>query len=466
MNNILTFDNRSIFVQEQIMQMLFMVSPDGKDVVPLLAKGYKVSDDKKTYTIALKHGIKFSTGQEMTSADVKFSIDQDTKHADTGWGFINEAIDNVEATDKYTVTIHLKHPWAPFLADLSLFSNAIVPKDYGGKSMKEFYKAPVGTGPFMWGEWKQGDHLKLVRNPHYWEDGLPYLDAIEWTVVPDSNTRKLQVQGGQADIDEYPDWSSFKSLKDSPDVQTVAFPSTEIDYLAFNENVKPFQDVHVRRAISATIDRQAIIDAVLFGHGTPANSFMMPGVPYYDKDAPGIMHDPDLAKSELAKSSVPNGFDTSILIHSGNASELSVAQIIQGNLKDYNINVKIKQLDPTATHQAQADMNYDMTLSAWTMDIPDPDEWTSFMINPDGKSKSAYTGYDNPEAVKLNKKAQTEIDPDKRAALYKKLQKVVAQDAPIASLYYPPYAYAVAKNVHGFHVTPLGNYPLKAVWKG
>ncbi|WP_246136655.1 ABC transporter substrate-binding protein [Leekyejoonella antrihumi] len=465
MNNILTFDNSSIFIFEQIMEPLFTVTADGKATKPLLATGYKVSADKKTYTINLRKGVKFSTGKEMTSADVKFSIDQDTKHASTGWGFINSAIQQVQAAGKYTVVIKLKHAWAPLIADLALFSNAIVPNNYDGKTMAEFYQAPVGTGPFKWGQWKRGEYLKLVANTGYWQKGKPYLDSVTWNVVPDSNTRKLQVQGGQADIDEYPDWSTFKSLGTGSNVIAKTFPSTELDYLAFNEKKKPFQDVHVRRAISAMIDRSAINKAVLFGNGTPANSLLMPGVPFYQKSTPGIMKNDALAKKELAASSVPKGFSTTLLIPSGDASKLSTAQIIQNDLQQYNIKVTIKQLDPTANHNAQQNMQYDMGLSAWTMDIPDPDEWTSFAIDPDGGAKSAYTNYRSAEAIKLNRQAQQSVDHSTRAELYNQLQDVVAHDAPFAFLYYAPYAYGVSDKVQNFNVTPLGNYPLTDVWK-
>ncbi|MGP5165107.1 ABC transporter substrate-binding protein [Arthrobacter rhombi] len=465
MNNILTFDNTSIFIFEQIMEPLFTVTDDGKDTKPLLAESFEASSDKKTYTIQLKEGIKFSTGKEMTAEDVKFSIDQDTKHAETGWGFINEAIKEVKASGKYEVTVELKYPWAPIIADLALFSNAIVPKDYDGKTMEEFYKAPVGTGAFKWGEWNRGQQLKLVANDDYWQEDMPYLDSVTFKVVSDSNTRKLQVQGGQADIDEYPDWSSFKSLGSGSDITAKTFPSTQLDYLAFNQEEKPFQDVHVRRAISAMIDREAINKAVLFGNGTPANSLLMPGVPFYQKDTEGIKQNADLAKKELAKSSVPDGFSTSLLIPSGDASKLSTAQIIQNDLKEYGIKVEIKQLDPTANHNAQQNMQYEMGLSAWTMDIPDPDQWTNFAVNPDGGAKSAYTNYRSKEAMKLNSQAQRETDHDKRAKLYDQLQDVTAEEAPFAYLYYSPYAYGISTKVHNFKVTPLGNYPLMDVWK-
>lgn len=466
MNNILTFDNTSIFIFEQIMEPLFTVTKDGASTQPLLAESYKISPDKLTYTIKLRPGVKFSNGQAMTSKDVKFSIDADTAHADTGWGYINGAIKDVQAPDPETVVIQLKYPWAPLIADLALFSNAIVPDNYGGKTMEQFYEAPIGTGPFKWGEWKKGQYLKLVANTDYWQKGQPYLDSVTFSVVPDSNTRKLQVQGGQADIDEYPDWSTFGALKSASNVDAVTFPSTELDYLQLNEKMKPFQDVHVRRAISAMIDREAIVKAVLFGNGTPANSLLMPGVPFYQKSTKGIMKDDALAKSEMAASSVPKGFDTTLILPSGDASKLSVAQIIKSDLAPYGINVTIQQMDPTAWHSASQGDKYQMSMSAWTMDIPDPDEWVSFAVDPEGSAKSVFTYYNNPKVTALVKQAEQEVDQTKRAALYDQIQDITAEEAPLVYLYYAPYAYGISKNVHNFFVTPLGNYyDLGQVWK-
>ena len=127
MNATNTFDNNSIFIFEQIMQPLFAVTADGKGTQPLLATGYTLSPDQLTYTIKLRPDVKFSSGAPMTSADVKFSLDADTKTGHSGWGYINAAIDSVTAPDPSTVVVKAKYPWAPLIADLSLFSNGIVP---------------------------------------------------------------------------------------------------------------------------------------------------------------------------------------------------------------------------------------------------------------------------------------------------------------------------------------------------
>jgi peptide/nickel transport system substrate-binding protein len=144
MNNTTVFDNESIWVFEQIFEPLYTVSDNGKTVIPWLATGYTVSKDKKTYTFTLRNGVKFSNGQPMTSKDVKFSIDQ-ARAAAQGWGYIDTAIKAVTDPTPATVVVSLKFPWAPLLADLSLFANDIVPDNYGGKTEAAFYQAPVGT---------------------------------------------------------------------------------------------------------------------------------------------------------------------------------------------------------------------------------------------------------------------------------------------------------------------------------
>ena len=463
MNKTTTFDNSSIYVMEQIMEPLFTVSNNGKTVKPWLATGYTMSPNKLTYTIKLRSGVKFSNGQPMTAADVKFSIDQDTKTGSTGWGYINSAIKQVVAVNPSTVQIDLKYPWAPIMADLSLFANAIIPNNYDGESETAFYDHPIGTGPFEWDSWVKGLSIKLVKNPHYWQPGKPYLDSVEFSVVPEASTRQLQLEGGEADIDTFPDWSTFSSLKSTPGIAATAFPSTEIDYISLNEHVAPFNNVYVRQAISDAIDRSALVKAVLFGNGKPANSLLMPRVPYYDATG-GETYNLAAAKQAMAKSSRPHGFTTTLQIASGNDGESTVAQIVQAELKPLGITVNIQQLDPTAAHASLEADTFDMAYALWTMDIPDPDEWTSFAVDPSGGAQSAFTFYDNPQVISLNKQAEQQIDPTKRAALYDQLQQLTSQDAFLAYLFYPPFAYATTDNVHGFFVTPLGNFHLEDVW--
>jgi peptide/nickel transport system substrate-binding protein len=463
MNNTTVFDNESIWVFEQIFQTLYTVTPNGKGVTPQLATSYKVSADKKTYTFTLRKGVKFSTGKAMTSADVKFSIDK-ARAASQGWGYIDTAIKSVSAPSPGTVVISLKYPWAPLLADLSLFSNGVVPANYGGETESQFYTHPVGTGPFKWSYWHKGSALKLVKNSRYWEPGKPYLNSVTWTDTPSDNTRELQLKGGQAQIDEFPAWSTVAALKSTQNVAMHLFPSTRTDYLDINQKVKPLQDVHVRRAISFAINRQALVKAVLFGNGKPANSLFPPQVPYYQASTRGLQYNLSQAKAEMAKSSVPSGFSTTILVDSGNSDQVTIATILQSELKPLGIKLKIQQLDPNTVNTNQQSLKYDLTLTYWTMDIPDPDELATFGLDPQAGSKSFFTAYNNPTVVKDVHSAEQTLSTSARQSLYNTVQSDSAADAFMGFLYYSPYAYATTTGVHGFDVTPLGNYHLENVW--
>jgi peptide/nickel transport system substrate-binding protein len=202
------FQNESIWLCEQINESLYTVKPDGKTLEPWLATSYTASKDGKTYTFKLRKGVKFSNGQPMTSADVKFSID-DARAQKKGWGYLDAAIKSITAPDPDTVVFHLKYRWAPFVADIALFANGIIPKNFAGQSRTDFYKHPIGTGPFMWDSRVVGRSVTFKRNPDYWQTGKPYLDKVTWTYETDENTRELQLRGNQIQIDEFPPFNSI-----------------------------------------------------------------------------------------------------------------------------------------------------------------------------------------------------------------------------------------------------------------
>jgi peptide/nickel transport system substrate-binding protein len=459
------FQNESIWITEQIMEPLFTVTSNGKSVKPWLATGYTVSKDGKTYTFTLRKGVKFSNGKPMTSADVKFSIDDARKQA-KGWGFLDTAIKSIAAPTPSTVVFHLKFKWAPFLADIALFANGIIPNNWNGEPRATFYKHPVGTGPFMWDSRVVGQSVTLKRNPFYWQKGKPYLDKVTWTFVSDENTRELQLRGGRIQIDEFPPFNSITKLQHTPGVTMSLFNSTRTDYLDMNEAYPPLADRHVRRAISYAIDRQAIIKSVLFGFGKPANSFLPPQVPFYDKNAGGLQLDLAKAKAEMAKSKYPNGFKVTMLVGAGAQVENAMAQIMQNQFKQLGIDVTFKTEDTSTEFNDVGKRKYQLAFSYWTMDIADPDELVTFAVDPAGGASSFYTGYNNPQVVKLSHQAQRETNIAKRGQLYAQLQKLAAGDAFLGFLYYSPFRYAYTSKLHGFFVYPLGNYHLEDAWLG
>ena len=286
MDKTTTFDNSSIYVMEQIMEPLFTVSQDGTEVEPWLATEYTVSDDKLTYTIKLRDGVTFSNGDPDDGGGRQVLHRRGHQDRRRGLG-LHQRGDRRPSRRPTTARSQSSSstPGRRCWPTCRCSATAIIPKDYGGKTSEEFYTAPVGTGPFVWGEWKQGQYVKVEQEPRLLERAGPHLDSVTWTVVPDANTRKLQLQGGQIDIDEYPGLVELRLAEGrSPGITATAFPSTRIDYVAFNQQRAPFEDVHVRRAIAYALDREAMVKSVLYGNGQAADSLLSPGTPFYAKN--------------------------------------------------------------------------------------------------------------------------------------------------------------------------------------
>jgi peptide/nickel transport system substrate-binding protein len=462
MDKTMVFSNASIWVYQQMYEPLVAMTDDGLGVKPWLAESYQMSADNLSCTLKLRPGVKFHNGQPMTSADVKFSLDESSK-TKGGWEFINSAIKEITTPDELTVVVTTKYPWAPLLADLSCVNNGIIPKDYGGKSAKEFYTAPIATGAFMWDTWKKGDFIRLKKNPSYWQTGKPAVDTVTWKVISDDNARALLLQGGQAHINQAPPFSSLDQFKNTPNLVVDLFPSTRTDYVLMNQNKAPYGDVHVRRAISYAIDREALIKNILFGNGTPANSFMMPTTPYYDKNCPGLTYDMNKAREEMKQSTVPGGFKTTFLAISGDSIDAAIAQVLQASLKELGITMDIQNVDASAQQDLTSKMNYEIAHSYWTMDLADPDELAQFTLDPESGGRSFYTGFKDQALIDLVHQAQKEFDKTKRQALYSEIQKRAAEAAVLGFLFYTPFPYTQSTEVKNFKVLPTGGYHVEDI---
>ena len=459
--------NEDIWTAETMFDTLYVASPNGKQLVPSLATSYTLSPNHLTWTFHLRTGVKFQNGKPMTSADVKFSIARVAANPNNPFAFVDAAIKSITTPDASTVVITTKYPWAPLLADVALFANSIIPANYGGMSAAAFWQHPIGTGPFMFSSWQKGVRLVLVRNPYYWQAGKPYLDSVIFTNVPDDNTRLLQLQGGQVQVDAFPAFSSISQLQTASGLKVSEFTSSRTDFLEFNEKHTPYQDVHVRRAISYALDRASMVSAVLFGHGTPANSIISPGLWGYDPHSPGIQYDPTKAKQEMAASSVPNGFSTTLMVGSGVETEQALAQIIQQELKPLGIKVTLRVVDPNSEYTNIENFDYDMAFNYDTTDIVDPDELISFSAMGDNTGQHTYalfTNYNNPQVNTWAQQAERNFNSAQRLALYSKIQAQVANDAVMGYLYYSPFVYGYTAKLHGFQVYPTGNYHFENVW--
>jgi len=287
---VITALNSSIWYFMSIYDQLIRVAPDGISLEPSLAESWDASEDGLTYTFHLRPNVLFTDGTPMTSADVVYSWIRAANDPGQHWTFTLTAlkrdaegqVEGVTAPDDATVVVELAQPWVPFLSDVAMFNLSVISKAFAEGKEDRLATECMGTGPFALGEYRAGEILTLVKNPHYWEEGLPLLDGVDVNLVPDDNARILQLQGGELDgIMDVP-WSRVPELQADSNLKVYQFPSTYTRYVTLNTSEAPLNDVHARRALQYATDRQTLVDVVLFGTGIPATSFMPKGARYWN----------------------------------------------------------------------------------------------------------------------------------------------------------------------------------------
>jgi len=453
-----TYANESILVLKNLYEMLYDSTTNGQGFVPMLATSYTLSPNKLAWTFHLRPGVEFANGKPMTSADVKFSFERASRKQSV-WAFIDDAISSITTPNPETVVFHTRVPTADMLAIVSLYGNSVIPDNYGGETEKQFFAHPIGTGPFVFQSWTRGQSLSATRNPHYWQKGKPHLDKVVWSVVPDNSTRFLQLQGGQIDVDEFPAFSQLQQISSSPGVKLVSVPSTRVDMILFNQKVKPFQDIHVRKAINFAINRAALVHAALFGHGTPAGSFLAPNIPLATAVAPPSF-DLTAAKAEMAKSTVPNGFSTTLNISAGSATDDAIGQVVQQELAPLNIHVTIQKLDPSTWFGNIVAYKYDMSTVYFNTDIADSSELVQQVAGTNG----IWTGWKDAALVKIANDGARPFSLATRKAMYAEFVNGFAASYATAPLFQSPWVYAVSNKVQNFNVLLTGNYHLSDIW--
>lgn len=460
-----TSANADIWILQQIYQTLTVNNQEGTGVDPLLATSWKTSGDGLTWTFAIREGVTFQSGQKMTAKDVAWSLNFDRTASDTNqWSSLFEAIKSIEATNDNTVAIHLSAKWPALPAYLALFAAAIYPADFGGHAVDYIRTHPDGTGPFKFKEWVKGQSLSIVKNKNYWEKGLPYLDSVKFNLVADDNTRSLQLQGGQADIDEFPSPTSMASLSKTSGIVAKAIDSTKIFFININTRAPGLNDPAVRRAMAYAVDRKAILKTVLSGYGEAANSFLASALPGHDKSVDGAVYDMAKAKAEMAKSKTPDGLPITIEIAAGFSDRQQIAQILQQSWAEIGIKVKIKVVDGTVASADRRAAKFDVQIAYATSDVIDPLEMVAFLVlTKDGAGINS--GYDNPQVYAWAKQIASETDTAQQNALLAKMQQTVSDDSPLIPIAFQPDLYAYSNKVHGFSSDVLGTYTLKTTWK-
>ena len=474
--------NVDIWVLSNLYDTLILPTDDGKGLKPGLATDWKVSDDGLSVTLTLRDGIKFSDGSPITPADVQWSLKRAADPKKGIWNFLVGSIQDVTTEGDHTVIIKLKNTDPAILAALTVFNTAILPMKAFEASdgttdeekAKSFSAHPISSGPFVLQSWDHGQSMKLTRNENYWakgEDGkpLPYLDGIDFEVIPDDATRILKLQSGEIDGAEFIPYARVDELKQAEGIDMKLYPSTRIEYITMNVRPKigdkdnPLSNEKVRQAMNYATNKEAIIQVVTHGVGSQMTSFMSSATPLHKGDKPLYPYDLDKAKQLMKDAGFENGFETSLLVLAGNQDEIGIATAVQQMWGQIGIKLDLQQVDNPSRTQQYRDGTFTMREAAWTDDIADPNEIASYFVYSPTIG-ALHSGWKSDEADKLFEASQKEIDAAKRADQYAKMQDIYNSSGPIVPLYETPYPVALSKKVQGFVQIPLGNNIFGAAW--
>ncbi len=456
----------SAYVDRQVMASLYDrlvdIDENGK-IVPMLAKSYDISGDRKTYTFELQQGVKFHDGTPLNAEAVKFNFERYQKE-DSVRSTEIEPVESVEAVDEYTVRVTLSEPFAPFLAVLTdragIMASPKAIKESGGRISKN----PVGTGPFEFVERVRGDHITVEKNEDYWRDGLPKMDKIIYRGIDDENVQYQNLQSGELDLIDSIPFVEFKELQESSDYRVSVEPGLGYQGIWLNVTQPPFDNKALRQAVYRLVDREAIVSAVLRDvGGTPANSPFSKQTWAYgesDKYPPRSVEE---AKALLEEAGKPDGFSFTFKTDPSPINQ-QLGQVIQSNLKPAGIKVEIEQIEFGTLLEQNDSGNFEAMLLGWSGRI-DPDlNLYDFMVT---KGDFNASGYSNPEVDRLLDEARTTSDRDRRKELYDQVMEILHEEVPYVYLYHSNLTtdFYMQPTVQGFEPYPDGILRLAGVSK-
>ncbi len=429
--------------------------------IPWLADSWEQSDDGLTWTFHLHQGVMFSNGREMTADDVVWSlnrlIDPDIASG-SSWRIGTDT--TITAVDDYTVNITTTAPNATLpLALAANKSTAIMApeslNDDGGIDV------PIGTGPFVISEVEGTTRVLLTKNENYWQEGYPYLDAVEIVPYEDDAARELALTGGEVDFIITISPQDLQQLQDDPDVVVETSPRLSYDYFGLNLNKEPFNNRDVRQAIAYAIDRQQICDFAYFGICEPIDGPTASGSPWYFPYAPYSPRNVDKAKELLDGAGYGDGFSFTMNTVIGFEETQRAAQVIQQQLADLNITMDIQPEEAGVIIDKESSGDFDAIMWSW-LGLTDAADY--FYLQHHTGEGLNFTGYSNPDFDALVEQGSQVGDFDARYAIYQQANKILVDDAPYIYMYAKSEVKAWAPYVKGYTVRPDSANNFWTVW--
>jgi peptide/nickel transport system substrate-binding protein len=462
-------NNTSGFVMGVVHDSLVAYKPGSTEVAPSLAKSWDVSADGLTYTFHLRTGVKFHDGTPFNAQEYIKTIDRMFKKDDPAYIYNTGSVEGFEeftygsvasytALDNDTVQFKLKEPNAAFLNSLAMVWNGVVSYDAALKWGKDFRNHPVGTGPFIFREWKSRDQIVLDANPTYWK-GKPKLDHLVFKVTPDAQAALLALQRGETQVMGDVATQIIPALKADRNINLLTQPGLTVNGMAMPNEVAPFTDKRVRQALNYAVDKDAINKALYQGLAVPMNSPIPPAQWGHDASLKGYAYDPKKAAELLKAAGVQLPLKIELLSYNGprgyNPAGADLAVVLQGYFKKVGVEADIRKLDMGAFLGTVRSGKYPgMFLVGWSGDNGDPDNF----VAPLWASSSMPTGdtahYKNPVVDAEIVDALREPNHDKRMQMYKRIQAQILDDAPWVFVNSTLLVRATRKNVEGLKLSP------------
>lgn len=417
--------------------------------VPCLAESWEYLDDTHLQFNLVKNA-HFSDGTPFTAEDVKFTYDmaQDSYVKNVLKGLVK-----TEVVDDYTVILELESYDNEFIASIASVPVAIQSKAAYESGMDEPWY--IGTGRYKFDEWVEGEYVRVVKVDDYWGEDPGVADVIEWRPYLEASSRVIALQNGEIDVCIDPPINELQYLEADSDITVFERPGTRLFYFAFNVEKAPWDNKTLREAVACAIDRDAVLQAAVYGKGTPQTTILNRGLWGFYDDMEGFDYDVDRARSLMEEAGYSDrGITTSLLI-ANSAPYTNIAQVIQNNLKAIGITVSIQTVEDATLKTMGATGEQELFLWRWNEDSKVDFVYRDLFYTDSG---SNYHHYSDAHADELTDIVKTEKDEAKRLAAAKELQEYLVEACPQVPLYIANLVIAYNKNLTGTLLFGGGNH--------
>lgn len=470
-------DSESFKVTVNIFETLVEYREEGSGIKPCLAKSWEVSEDGLTWIFYLRQGVRFHDGSPFDAHAVEFNFHRwmNPDHPyHIGkfyyWYYIFSGfpglVKEVKALSNYAVKIVLAKPYAPFLNTLAMPAFGIASPQAIKKYGEKFYAFPVGTGPFRFKKWEKNHYISLVANKNYWGRS-PYIDQLEFRVIPDNEDRVKALENGTVHIIDGLNPDDISRIEKNPRLRLYLRPSFNVGFLAMNMRKKPFDNRKVRLALSHAINKDRLIKEVFNNLAKPAKNLIPPLLWGYNDDIQPHEYDPEKSRRLLREAGYPQGFKTTLWVMAQPRPYFPdphlIAHYIKTDLQHVNIDVEIEVFKWKTYLNKIENGEHEMALIGWTGDIRDPDNFLYTLLGSENAQPGRagnFSFYKDEEVDRLLTHARQIFDMPFRKDLYRRVQEKIHEDVPVIPLVHSMPALAADRSIKDYlpHITGVESF--------